>query len=103
MEKGGKDWSKKLDRALWAYQTAHKTPIGMTPYRFGYGKSYYLPLELAHCVDHLQDENNKLCEVLSWLSSQEPELGMMIASYKRFDGGLWGRISLVRALVRENH
>jgi hypothetical protein len=26
-------------------------------------------LELAQCVDHLQDENNKLCEVLSWLSS----------------------------------
>jgi hypothetical protein len=29
-------------------------------------------LELAKCVDHLQDENNKLSEVLSWLSSQEP-------------------------------
>jgi hypothetical protein len=29
-------------------------------------------LELAQCVDHLQDENSKLCEVLSWLSSQEP-------------------------------
>jgi hypothetical protein len=35
---GGKDWSKKLDRALWAYPTAHKTPIGMTPYQFVYGK-----------------------------------------------------------------
>jgi hypothetical protein len=43
-------------------------------------------LELAQCVDHLQDENNKLCEVLNWLSSQEPQLGVMIASYKRFDG-----------------
>jgi hypothetical protein len=42
-------------------------------------------LELAQCVDHLQDENNKLREVLSWLSSQEPQLGMMIASCKRFD------------------
>jgi hypothetical protein len=47
-------------------------------------------LELAQCVDHLQDENNKLCEVLSWLSSQEPQLGMMIASYKRFDGWALG-------------
>jgi hypothetical protein len=43
-------------------------------------------LELAKCVDRLQDENDKLCEVLSWLSSQEPQLGMMIAGFKRFDG-----------------
>jgi transposase InsO family protein len=27
IEKGGKDWSTKLDGALWAYQTAFKTPI----------------------------------------------------------------------------
>jgi hypothetical protein len=47
-------------------------------------------LELAQCVGHLQDENNKLCEVLSWLSSQEPQLGMMIGGYKRFDGWALG-------------
>jgi transposase InsO family protein len=48
VEKGGKDWSKKLDGALWAYRTAHKTPISMTPYHFVYGKSCHLPLELEH-------------------------------------------------------
>jgi hypothetical protein len=48
VEKGGKDWSKKLYEALWAYRTAHKTPIGMTPYQFVYGKSCHLPLELEH-------------------------------------------------------
>jgi hypothetical protein len=48
VEKGGKDCSKKLDGALWAYWTAHKTPIGMTPYEFVYGKSCHLLLEFEH-------------------------------------------------------
>ncbi|XP_076916249.1 uncharacterized protein LOC143575881 [Bidens hawaiensis] len=43
-----KDWSSKLDDALWAYQTAYKTPIGTTPYRLVYGKGCHLPMELAH-------------------------------------------------------
>jgi hypothetical protein len=47
-------------------------------------------LDLAKCVGHLQDENDKLREVLSWLSSQEPQLGKMIASCKRFDGWALG-------------
>jgi hypothetical protein len=46
--KGGKDWSKTLHEALWAYRTAHKTPIGMTPYQFVYGKTCHLPVELEH-------------------------------------------------------
>jgi hypothetical protein len=48
IEKRGKDWSKKLDGALWAYRTTFKTPIGMTPYQSVYGKTCHLPVELEH-------------------------------------------------------
>ena len=27
-----KDWSKKIDDALWAYRTTFKTPLGMSPF-----------------------------------------------------------------------
>jgi hypothetical protein len=38
IEKGGKGWSKKLGGALWSYQMAFKTPIGMTPYQLSMAK-----------------------------------------------------------------
>ena len=34
-----KDWSKKLPDALWAYRTAYKTPLGMSPYRLEIGRA----------------------------------------------------------------
>ncbi|GJV55742.1 reverse transcriptase domain-containing protein [Tanacetum coccineum] len=43
-----KDWSKKLNNALWAFRTAYKTPTGCTPFRLVYGKACHLPVEIEH-------------------------------------------------------
>ena len=42
----GTTWKDRLPDALWAYRTAYKTPLGMSPYQLIYGKTYHLPVEL---------------------------------------------------------
>ena len=39
-----KDWSLKLDDALWAYRTVYKAPIDMSPYKIVFGKACHLPI-----------------------------------------------------------
>ena len=43
-----KDCSLRLNNALWAYHTAYKNILGMSPYRLVYGKACHLLVKLEH-------------------------------------------------------
>jgi hypothetical protein len=47
-------------------------------------------MELAHYVDRLQDENDELRKLMGWLSGHEPQLRIMIETFKRQDGEALG-------------
>jgi hypothetical protein len=47
-------------------------------------------MDLAHYVDRLQDDNDELKKMMSWLSGHEPRLRMMIEAYQHYDGKVLG-------------
>ena len=86
-----KNWSKKLDDALWAYRIAYKYPMGMSPYKMVYGKACHLPLELEHRHIGLLKSSTMILNfsvrrgylILAHLMNGEPKLMKMPSCLKK--------------------
>ena len=56
-----KDWSNKLDDALWAFRTISNTMIDIIPYRLVHSKACHLPVELEHKFKGHSSKRETIC------------------------------------------
>ncbi|KAG9458288.1 hypothetical protein H6P81_002796 [Aristolochia fimbriata] len=62
-----RDWKTKLDDALWAYRTAFKTPIGMTPIEYkAYWPTKFLNFDIKAAGENRLLRLNALDEFRYW-------------------------------------
>ncbi|KAF3640049.1 putative serine/threonine-protein phosphatase 7 long form -like protein [Capsicum annuum] len=112
-----KDWAKKLDDALWAYQTTFKMPIRTSPYLLVYGKACHIPVELEHqaywVVKKLNFEmtaagerRNLLCgqrSSSSWTRHRVTSLHSLFPyTQMNKEARIWGRI-VYSSLIQGKH
>ncbi|XP_058111726.1 uncharacterized protein LOC131255048 [Magnolia sinica] len=64
-----RDWEEKLQEALWAYRTTHRTAMKATPYSLVYGVEPVIPIEmqvaLLRVIFKVYQKHQPFCQVKS--------------------------------------